>query len=451
MVEILRHGGHQPWRDEEQLRGGDNWQNTLLSEIEACDVFIYALTPHSFRSSWCNWEFHQAVHLRKPVVPVKLSRFEISGILTTLQYVDLTNLRNPMAAVDLVNAVQTARVSLLPTDLPDIPEPETHSRVAYRNHEGMTLDRIPLLLLGAVVVIAMILGLILLRKDELLPPIPETTLTLPPTQVAENNTPTVPTATVEPPTSTPLGEAPTASATVTVVITVPPPTVETPLPIVDTITVPTEMPSPTPQQSVEGVALFQANLRDGPGPLYGQVSYVEKGETIRIEGQNGLRDWYRLIERTEEGQQQWVWAQNVQVQGDTNSIPVVSDYPSPPSVVSVSTVCNPGQWFGVCGSNGCESEYVSKCNDAGTGYVCVWNPGECASESPSPFKPPARPSGGGSGDGDDDSCVCTQSWLEALIRSNGYDPADLIPEWDLDHDGKITCEDYKLQTGSYSC
>lgn len=457
LVEILRHGGHHPWRDEEQLRGGENWQDALRREIEHCDVFVYALTPRSLKSQWCNWEFSQAVRLGKPVVPVKLSRVEMSGILASLHYVDLSNYRNPVSAVDLVNAIQTARVSILPGDAPDIAEPDEHLRAVYLNEERMGIRRLPLLALGAIVMVVAILALLLLVGGGNIPDFDdEVTLTIAPTKVVDNYTPTAttppPTVTTQTTTAAPIEPATTEIITASSLPAIGVPLV-TAVPATETeeqppSETPTVMPSPTstPDTAVDGVVLYQANLRNGPGPIYAQVGYVGKNEAVRIEGQNGLRDWYRLVERTDDGHQKWIWSQNVRVEGDAAPIPVVDDYPDPPSVVSVSTLCNPGQWFGVCGSNGCETEYVSQCNDAGTGYVCVWNPGQCSSGQPSsPFRPTIRTGGGIV------SCTCTQSWLENLIRQNGYDIADLIPSWDLDHDGAITCEDYKLQTGSYTC
>ena len=42
-----------------------------------------------------------------------------------------------------------------------------------------------------------------------------------------------------------------------------------------------------------------------------------------------------------------------------------------------SQVCNPGQWD-ACGTHGCGSQYSARCNSAGTGWDCVYNPGGCS-------------------------------------------------------------------------
>jgi hypothetical protein len=38
------------------------WQEQLLAAITAADAFLYALTPESIASKWCQWEFAEAVH-----------------------------------------------------------------------------------------------------------------------------------------------------------------------------------------------------------------------------------------------------------------------------------------------------------------------------------------------------------------------------------------------------
>ena len=219
------------------------------------------------------------------------------------------------------------------------------------------------------------------------------------------------------------------------------------------VATPTLLPTPTPEVPMIGVALYQSNLRNGPSPDYEQVGYVSKGDILEIEGQNGLHDWFRLVERTSDGQQKWIWSQNVRMEGDINFLPIVNDYPVLENTqVRRGTICNPDEWMAVCQSHDCPAGHTSQCNSTGTAWECRLDTRLCTIGQPQPFQSPVRPTRSpGSTPEPPTPCTCTQSWLEALIRSNGYEPEDLIPSWDLDHDGKITCEDYKLVTGSYSC
>lgn len=69
LVEILRDGGHDPWFDHRILPGQD-WKVELSSAIRLCEVFLYAITPRSVKSEWCQWEFQEAMKYGKGIVPV---------------------------------------------------------------------------------------------------------------------------------------------------------------------------------------------------------------------------------------------------------------------------------------------------------------------------------------------------------------------------------------------
>lgn len=91
IARVLEDGGHDPWYDKE-LTPGKDWKRELAVEIRRADVFIYALTPKSVTSSFCQWEFQRARQLRKPVLPVLLALhdddFQLPPELAQIQYVD---------------------------------------------------------------------------------------------------------------------------------------------------------------------------------------------------------------------------------------------------------------------------------------------------------------------------------------------------------------------------
>lgn len=57
------------WMDQE-LTGGEAWWDTILEQIRACDLYIFALSPDSLRSRACKAELDYAIALNRPLVPV---------------------------------------------------------------------------------------------------------------------------------------------------------------------------------------------------------------------------------------------------------------------------------------------------------------------------------------------------------------------------------------------
>ena len=56
LVQELRNKlGHEPifWRDEEEIRLGENWKDAIKEGIQASAVFITILSPGYQRSEWC--------------------------------------------------------------------------------------------------------------------------------------------------------------------------------------------------------------------------------------------------------------------------------------------------------------------------------------------------------------------------------------------------------------
>jgi hypothetical protein len=91
LVEILRTGGYEPWFDRELLVG-EEWKVQLQRALTDCDGFVYALTPESVASEWCQWEFAEAVRLGKPVIPVLIREETIlPPAIAARQYADFSD------------------------------------------------------------------------------------------------------------------------------------------------------------------------------------------------------------------------------------------------------------------------------------------------------------------------------------------------------------------------
>ncbi len=90
LADIFRSEQHVPWFDMELLPGQD-WKAILLKEIRGCDAFVYALSPKSVASEWCQWEFAEAITASKPIIPVLLDReTQIPDNISRYQYADFS-------------------------------------------------------------------------------------------------------------------------------------------------------------------------------------------------------------------------------------------------------------------------------------------------------------------------------------------------------------------------
>src|SRR6185295_214098 len=101
LVDVLREAAYDPWFDH-KLMPGQNWKVELLSAIQLCDAFLYALTPESVQSEWCQWEFSEAVKMGKPVIPVLLqAKTKLPEAINHYQYADFTDGPSPKSVARL--------------------------------------------------------------------------------------------------------------------------------------------------------------------------------------------------------------------------------------------------------------------------------------------------------------------------------------------------------------
>lgn len=176
IIEILQAGGHETWFDYRLLPGQD-WQTELLKSIQGSDAFIYVLTPESVVSSWCQWEFRQAVHLGKPVVPVLLQKkTKILKELQPYQYADFTDGPTPEATARLLAGLLSAvKVPREDVPLPYTIPPGNPSQAAL----AAPRQRIPwqgLLVIGAVLAVVLFAGALLVNAlSSLAAPVPTIT------------------------------------------------------------------------------------------------------------------------------------------------------------------------------------------------------------------------------------------------------------------------------------
>jgi hypothetical protein len=61
--------GHQVFIDTSDIRGGDEWRNTIHNEISACEIFVLIVTRSSLRREEVKNEVELAKNLKKRIIP----------------------------------------------------------------------------------------------------------------------------------------------------------------------------------------------------------------------------------------------------------------------------------------------------------------------------------------------------------------------------------------------
>lgn len=139
IVEILRSGKHDVWFDD-RLVAGQDWQRQLGDAIQNSDALVYALTPESVASEYCQWELAEAVRLGKPVIPVLLqAKTSLPQYLTGIQYVDFTEGPTGDAVARLMGGLQY----LAPAEMPSMPSMiQSISDNVSQSQESQMMERI---------------------------------------------------------------------------------------------------------------------------------------------------------------------------------------------------------------------------------------------------------------------------------------------------------------------
>lgn len=84
--------GKVVWLDAEDIVAGENWRARITRAIEACNAFLFVLSPASVRSTYCRQELDQAIALQKLIIPVyhkPVERDVLPSSLTDREWVDL--------------------------------------------------------------------------------------------------------------------------------------------------------------------------------------------------------------------------------------------------------------------------------------------------------------------------------------------------------------------------
>jgi len=127
LVKLLRRVRRDDtfWYDGE-ITGGDDWWALILSEINACDVFMYLLSNDSVESDYCQAEFREALRLHKICLPVIVRpKTQINKLPADLQpevskrhWVNLENGTDDSVALSELYAALGDRIRNIPASVP---------------------------------------------------------------------------------------------------------------------------------------------------------------------------------------------------------------------------------------------------------------------------------------------------------------------------------------------
>ena len=147
--------GHKVWLDQE-LSGGQAWWDQILSQIRACEVFVFALAPEALNSTACTREYEYAADVGKPILPVLVAKGVSTNLLplalSAVQFVDYRE-QDRDAALRLARAINNIPPPKpLPDPLPVPPEVpvsylgrlheqvETTSALSFEEQSALVID-----------------------------------------------------------------------------------------------------------------------------------------------------------------------------------------------------------------------------------------------------------------------------------------------------------------------
>jgi len=58
------HGIEKAWLDEREIPGGGHIGDRVIRGIQACDVFLFVMSPNAVASPWCCLELEEALKQR---------------------------------------------------------------------------------------------------------------------------------------------------------------------------------------------------------------------------------------------------------------------------------------------------------------------------------------------------------------------------------------------------
>lgn len=89
LCQLLRAGGTRVFRDEDDIKPGDQWQVVLTRRLEDADGIFVFWSQKSAGSTWVKQEYSTAIAMKKEVVPVLLDSTPLDAELARFMWIDL--------------------------------------------------------------------------------------------------------------------------------------------------------------------------------------------------------------------------------------------------------------------------------------------------------------------------------------------------------------------------
>lgn len=120
LVDFLRESGHEAWLDASDIRGSQEWRQSVVEAIRSADVFVLVISPRSMASADVQREVTVAAEVERRIVPVMLERAELTGgiqyELAGVQSISFVDKSFHDAAVRLLEAMEPTRASATPRE-----------------------------------------------------------------------------------------------------------------------------------------------------------------------------------------------------------------------------------------------------------------------------------------------------------------------------------------------
>lgn len=132
LVDALRTRNHEVWIDID-MTGGTDWRDRIRRGIDACNAFIFVISPASLASEVCQQELEDAVSLNKLIIPVVYQQTDDAPLpkpLADTEWIFFRVTDDRDRALDrLVEALET-----------DVEWRDKHTRLAGRAREWLDAD-----------------------------------------------------------------------------------------------------------------------------------------------------------------------------------------------------------------------------------------------------------------------------------------------------------------------
>ena len=122
LARLIRDSGFSELGSSFELVAGEHWWDTILKQIEVCDVIVPVLSPAFVESAACRRECEYAEALNKPVLPVLIERVAVALIPTYIVEHQWIVMDEPDSSSLLARALASLPRWTAPDVLPRRPE-----------------------------------------------------------------------------------------------------------------------------------------------------------------------------------------------------------------------------------------------------------------------------------------------------------------------------------------